>query len=354
MLTYFEILLDRLLWTAFVGSFALCLLSVGFKKRLVQKHQHQSHWTHNRDVVRLGGLVLVATFVFTHLSLLSFEMSVTASLVLCSIPIFLAGLSEDLGFSITPRSRIFFSFVSSAIAVFVLEIWLQKTGIEALDAWLAIPFFGIVLTVFMTVGLAHSFNLIDGLNGLCSGIGIICLFSLAILSFHTLDHELHESLLVLIGALLAFWVINIYLGNIFLGDGGAYFIGFMIAWLSIYIVNQSLSISPWACLLLSIYPVSETIITMIRRTLAGRNLFEADTGHLHHLFRVSLENRFGLSNDISNSVCTAILLLPNIIVAAIVINYYDHSVICGISAIVFFLGQSLVYRYLRPTMEHPN
>lgn len=350
----YEFPLNSVFLIAFFCAISFCFLAIKTRRVLSLRNARQSHWTHEQDVVRLGGLAVLASTVCALITLSPTATVFSFELILCSAPIFLSGLAEDFGFRIKPKIRLVFGFISSILAVFILQSWLSKTGIDAIDALVSIPLIGASVTVLITVVLAHGYNLVDGLNGLSSGIGIICLASLTIIAPADAGHGLHEFLFSFIGALVAFWIINIFFGSIFLGDGGAYLVGFIVAWVSIYIVDHSVVVSPWACLLISIYPVSDTIITVLRRIRAGKSWAQADKGHLHHILLDFVERRGRLGKSTSNLTATLCLLLPNVGVAAIAIKYPNHSIVCGVAALVFFTAHIMAYRFFGALRRSSN
>ena len=338
----------------FLTTFVLCILALGLRQGLVQSLKHQNHWIHDHDVVRLGGLAILVSTLITIFTLDNYRSNVGDNLLFCSLPLFLSGIAEDLGTKIRPLIRLGFGFVSSIIAAFVMGVWIKSVGVSPIDFLLAIPIIGLTLTVLLTVILTQCFNLIDGLNGLCSGIGIIFLSALLIMSPPETDAVLGPFLLCFIGGLTAFWLINIFSGNVFLGDSGAYLIGFLVAWVSVYLVNQTPNISPWACLLLTIYPVSETTITVVRRTLSRRSLLSPDSEHLHHLIQACFNKRFGPNRRLCNSLSSLFLLAPNFGVSALAIRFSGHSSICGLSAALFFIFYCIAYTYLRRLQRLPT
>jgi UDP-N-acetylmuramyl pentapeptide phosphotransferase/UDP-N-acetylglucosamine-1-phosphate transferase len=131
-----------------------------------------------------------------------------------------------------------------------------------LDLLFGIPSFGFIFTVFAITGLTNAYNIIDGLNGLASMVGVITLLALGYISYETGDRSLLYLSGAMIAAILGFFIWNYPKGSIFLGDGGAYLIGFWIASLSVLIVSRHQEISPWFAVLANIYPIVETIFTI--------------------------------------------------------------------------------------------
>ena len=130
---------------------------------------------HTGFIPRVGGLAIylsifslipILSFGFIPLSLV-FDLNVKelSWLILSAAPVFLVGIIEDLGYSMSPKARIFASIISSFVALLFFKVWLSNLGIFGLDTLLMFAPLGIIFTIFSTVGVVNAFNLIDGLNG---------------------------------------------------------------------------------------------------------------------------------------------------------------------------------------------
>ena len=93
-------------------------------------------------------------------------------LILSASPIFFVGIAEDLGYPMQPKRRLVASAISSLIVICILQVWISKLGIPFFDSLLKFAPFGIIFSIFATVGVVNAFNLIDGLNGLSSYVSI--------------------------------------------------------------------------------------------------------------------------------------------------------------------------------------
>ena len=134
-----------------------------------------------------------------------------------------------------------------------------------IDVLLKIAPISIVFTCFSVAGVTHSINLIDGFHGIASMIGIFILSAIIYVAFKVSDMTIVILGISVIGAILGFFVLNYPKGLIFLGDSGAYLIGFWISLLSLLLVNRHEEVSDWFPLLLCFYPIFETIFTIFRR-----------------------------------------------------------------------------------------
>src|SRR5262249_25052477 len=144
--------------------------------------------------------------------------------------------------------------------------------------------FGIAFTMFAVGGVANSINIIDGYNGLAGGHAVIVLAAMAGVSALGADTFLVASPLAIIGALLGVFAWNYPRGKMFLGDGGAYLLGFWLGELSVLLVVRHPEISPWFPMLLLVYPIFETLYSMYRRkVVGGLSPGQPDRMHLHQV-----------------------------------------------------------------------
>ncbi len=169
----------------------------------------------------------------------------------------------------------------------------------------------LVLSIFVTVGISHAFNLVDGLNGLSGTItltAIAGLTSVLVLAGHGDSASL---LLVLAGAVVGFLLFNFPHGRLFLGDAGAYCIGFILAWTAIDLMTQLPQFSPWSALLIFFWPVADTLFTILRRLSQGNKIYHPDRLHFHQVVLRTLEITWiGRHNRVIANPLATLLMLP--------------------------------------------
>jgi len=284
---------------AFFSSWITTLLIIRFN----HLHSHLSADSdlsgpqkfHKKIVPRIGG-ISIATGLFLSIILKIIktpESIVEIALLLCAIPAFAIGLTEDLTRQISVRKRLFFTAISATFAAYILQIHIAKLDIPGIDVLFTLPFVAAVFTIFAITGLANAYNIIDGFHGLSSMVGIITLLAIAYLGFVVADTTIIFLSLVMAGAILGFFLWNYPRGLIFLGDGGAYLIGFWIATLSILLIHRHPEISPWFALLINGYPIIETLFTIYRRRIhQGKSPGQPDGIHFHTLIyrRILMNN----------------------------------------------------------------
>jgi UDP-N-acetylmuramyl pentapeptide phosphotransferase/UDP-N-acetylglucosamine-1-phosphate transferase len=293
--------------TYFASCFLVGLLATLFIMRSSMRHSHLAadhdlsgpQKFHARPVPRVGGAGVMAAIVAGAV-IAQVSDSPAAKylwlLITCSLPAFVAGITEDLTKDVSPRRRLFATAVSAGLAIWLLDAVIIRTdipGVDHLTQW--IPF-ALLLTVFVIAGVANAVNIIDGFNGLASMCVLMMILALAYVAFQVGDTFIFTASLITAGAVLGFFVWNFPAGLIFLGDGGAYLLGFLLGELSILLVHRNPGVSPMFPLLLCAYPVFETIFTMYRRKFVRGVATGAPDGiHLHtlihrRLIRWTLEN----------------------------------------------------------------
>lgn len=205
-------------------------------------------------------------------------------LIACSLPAFVAGITEDLTKNVSPRRRLFATAISASLAIWLLGAVITRTDIPGVDQLIRWAPFAVLLTVFVITGVANSVNIIDGFNGLASMCVLMMVLALGYVAFQVGDTFIFTASLITAGAVLGFFVWNFPAGLIFLGDGGAYLLGFLLAELSILLIHRNPAVSPIFALLLCAYPIFETIFTIYRRKVVrGVATADPDGIHLHTL-----------------------------------------------------------------------
>lgn len=276
---------------SFIASLVVTLLVI----RYDHLHGHLSA-DHDMDgvqkfhavaVPRIGGVGVLAGGLIASLVALFIEPETNQFgllVLLCGSAAFIAGIIEDFTKKVGVKERLLATAVSGLCGGFLLGGWLTRLDVPGLDYLIAIPVVSILVTCIAISGVANAYNIIDGYNGLAGVVSIIVLLGLAYVARQVGDAQIMMISLAMVGAIGGFLVWNFPRGLIFLGDGGAYLIGFMIAELSILLVSRNPAVSPWFPLLLSFYPIFETIFSMYRKKVKrGMSPGVPDGLHLHML-----------------------------------------------------------------------
>jgi UDP-N-acetylmuramyl pentapeptide phosphotransferase/UDP-N-acetylglucosamine-1-phosphate transferase len=280
---------------ALLASFAISVVLTLWVVRLARRRLHLfgdsdlsgPQKFHARVVPRVGGIGIAAGFAGA-MAVIAWQQPKHAYLIAClvasAVPVFASGLWEDLTKRVRPRNRLLAAAASAALAAWLLGAVLARTDIPGVQ-WIAGYSMGaLVLTLFVVSGVVNSVNIIDGMNGLASMCCIIMLAGLAYVGQQAGDPVITLIALATIGAIAGFFIWNYPNGLIFLGDGGAYLLGFLLAEVAILLIHRNPEVSPLCPLLMVAYPVMETLFTMYRRRVVrGHAMALPDGIHLHSL-----------------------------------------------------------------------
>lgn len=320
---------------------------------------------HAHPVPRVGGIGIVLGFTAALLSMLwshSETARLGAILLLCGSPAFAAGLIEDLTKRVSPRVRLMATGASALLAAWALEAVITRTDIPGLDWLVTSAAVATGLTVVAVAGIANSVNIIDGFNGLASMCVVLMLAALAYVAYQVGDPLIGSLALAGIGAVLGFFVWNFPGGLIFLGDGGAYFLGFFVAELSILLLVRNPGVSPLFPLLVCIYPVFETLFSIYRRRfLRAVPPSMPDGIHLHSLIyrrvlRWALGNRGARTLARRNSMTSPFLWLLCMMSVAPAVLLWNNTALLAASLAVFAASYVALYwrivRFRSPRWMH--
>ncbi|MGE0106673.1 MAG: glycosyltransferase family 4 protein [Thiomonas sp.] len=242
---------------------------------------------HRHPTPRTGGFALalglmVGLIWLMHLTYVS--EPVTIRLAVAIAPVLLAGVVEDLRRHVPPLWRALATVLAAGLAVWLLEASVTRLGLWPLDAWIhAWPVLGWLIALVAISALPHAVNMIDGYNGLAGMVSFMIFGAIGYVAFKVSDPLIMALSLAAIGALLGFLFWNWPRGQIFLGDTGAYLLGFWMALLSVLLVARNPAVSPWFALMVLAYPVWELLYSLWRRKFRQRAGTAPDTLHLHHL-----------------------------------------------------------------------
>jgi UDP-N-acetylmuramyl pentapeptide phosphotransferase/UDP-N-acetylglucosamine-1-phosphate transferase len=325
---------------------------------------------HAQAVPRVGGVGIIAGLIFAVPMLWVLHAAagkLALALLLCGLPAFAAGLVEDLTKKVSPRVRLLATALAAALAVWFLDAAITRTDIPGLDWVVGFSVGAALLTVFAVAGIANSVNIIDGFNGLASMCVVIMLAAVAYVAFQVGDPVIGQLALAGIGAVLGFFVWNFPAGRIFLGDGGAYFLGFYVAELSILLLVRNPAVSPLFPLLVCIYPVVETLFSIYRRYwLRAMPASMPDGIHLHSLLYRRL-TRWAVGDGSAeamtrrNSMTSPFLWLLCSLSVVPALFFWNHSGVLATFLGLFVISYVLLYqsivrfkspRWLRAVATH--
>jgi UDP-N-acetylmuramyl pentapeptide phosphotransferase/UDP-N-acetylglucosamine-1-phosphate transferase len=180
--------------------------------------------------------------------------------------------------------RLLLAILSGACFVYLSNFTITRASFEPMDALLAVPVIAAGFTIFAITLFANAVNIIDGLNGLSIGTTVLIACAVAGVAGDVGDTQLMTISMVFAASVFGVGLLNFPKGKIFVGDGGAYFMGAFVAFLLIMLPERNDTVSPFVSLLLVIYPSYELVRSTIRRLIASDSkALQPDQKHLHSL-----------------------------------------------------------------------
>ena len=270
---------------------------------------------HLFPVPRLGGVAIAIAFAFAigFAAIATDDLDAVGSLRPNRAPAILAGASllvivgivDDVR-GMRPLVKLFWQ-VAAAVLAFALGLSIEQLQLPwgAVDLGpLALP-----LTVAWIVIIINAINLIDGLDGLATGVVLTALGAFALLSASAGVDPTLPIIAAAGGAAIGFLAYNLYPASIIMGDTGSMFLGFVVGAVAISLTQDGLNPQPPIVPLVALaIPLADTAWAVIRRTARGEPFFVADRGHIHHqLLRTGLSQRDAMLTLTAISAALAVI-----------------------------------------------
>lgn len=274
-------------------AFVVCLITspaiIRFAKNRGLMDKPDGHKTHSKPVPTLGGTaifagVIAAVFVcfpFLPERLRPDEIYAILGISLGAALSFIIGLFDDL-FGLKPARKFLFQvLIAGGGILFGIKIgFLSGLG----GGFIYLPgILTVLVTILWVTALMNAINLIDGLDGLASGITSIAAAAFLILAL--IQGQLAAALLsaAVLGSTLGFLPYNFHPAKIFLGDAGSLMLGYLLATISILgPFKTTTALTVVLPILILGLPLFDTSWAILRRTVARRKISEADNDHVHH------------------------------------------------------------------------
>ena len=290
---------------AIITSFFIVLfatpvfIKVAIMKRLFDEPGEERK-LHSRVVPSMGGVMIFGGTLFAFSLWYPLQaIGEYSFLIACILVLFFVGVKDDI-IGTSPVKKLMAHLTVAAIMVLMANIKLTSLhglfGVREIPEWA-----GIFLSVFTIIVIVNAYNLIDGVDGLASGIGFVASISFGAW-FYMVGNIVYGVLaFALAGALLAFLRYNFSPAKIFMGDSGSLTIGFIIAILAIELVEYDKTVVPASLTEISkpvlamsilVIPLLDTLRIFIYRAAKGHSPFKADNNHIHHrLLSLGLDHR---------------------------------------------------------------
>lgn len=317
-------------YLSFLISFFINKITIflSHKYHLFIDNKDKPQGFHTAQTPRAGGIGILAGI------LLFYNTDMGIKLLIPSFLAFLSGIFEDFYHSLSPSVRLVMQTIAAVSAAYFSHAVVTYFGLG-----INIPYIvGFVISVFAIVAIMNAVNMIDGFNGLASGSVLIILSAFYYVSYMLELKELEELIAIAIGAVLGFFVLNFPKGKIFLGDGGAYLLGFLVAVFGIYLAGNYEKVSFWYVIAVMIYPLWELVFSVIRKLSWGQSPLKPDKYHFHML----VYRNFTKNNALTGLVIN-IFYIPFVLFASM---HFNQSITNFTIAVLFVLLYVVIYIYL--------
>ncbi len=337
-------LIEMLILVVITGlaSWFICYLILRYEGM----HAHFSHdhidagiqKFHAQPTPRIGGIAFFASLLVSlaieltlHDAKFSSGLGMTYFILAC-LPVFFGGIIEDVTKNVGVAQRLLFSMLTALMAIWLLGALINRTDIMALDGLLILTPVAVAFTVLGIAGVCSAMNIIDGYNGLSAGYAAIALGAMSCIAFQVNDHLVLTLSLGLMGGLFGFFCWNWPHGKIFMGDGGAYLVGFSLAELAILLLYRNPTVSPWFTAIILAYPITETLFSMFRRKFITKSKTgQPDAEHFHQLvfFKILRGQQYNDAEQLTraNSRVALFVWLPALILSIVATLFWQSTLI---------------------------
>jgi len=301
---------------------------------------------HEAPVPRIGGIGVFAAFVLG-VALLGWFAGFQFvkdwwPVWLCNLLMFGVGFLDDLR-PMGARVKLF-GQIGVAVVAFSLGLSIDKFSAFTGDGTFYLGTLSIVVTMIWLVAIPNVVNLIDGMDGLASGLGMFLCLTLAFVGYMAGLGGVALISLAVGGALLGFLIFNLPPAKVFLGDGGAYFIGFFIASVSMATSNKGAIIASMLVVVIALgLPILDTLFAILRRGITGVPVFRGDAEHIHHRL-ITL----GYSKNMALITLYGICLVLSVVGIAMFLKRDIMMIpIIGTAAVLLALGAARYLGYVK-------
>jgi len=290
--------------------------------------KEKSHAHHDTYIARAGGIGVFLVNLFLLFNPIGIK------LLFSSVAVFLVGLLDDLR-PISSKVRLFFQALSALIVMYMFHFQFHYTlfGMELPQI------FAFCLSFVVFIGVVNAMNIIDGLNGLVGWTSLMIFTSLGVVTLSFEDIGLFEIVFINIMALIGFLVMNFPNAKIFLGDGGAYLLGFIISVVSLLLLEYHSEVSILYPVALLIYPIWEVVYSIYRRTVVEKKeCMLADNMHMHQILL-----RYKIKNNPKTTLYIVIRLFPFMVAAT---YFYDNDIALFLVIGIFVFFYNATYKQI--------
>ena len=325
----FIYLLTLLIFILFINKFLL-------KNNILINETGDLHqkFSSKSSVPLTGGVFIFLGILFYYDGIYSF--------ILFSLVILVLGILSDLKLIRSAKKKLFLQIFFILFYIIYNDVQLSDTRIDFLNMILRNNYINYFFVTFCILIIVNGSNFIDGMNTLCIGYYLLITSIIYYLKLSDLISIENISILYFFIVLLFAFIINLK-NKFFLGDSGAYLIGFIFSILLINIYKWNPGLSPFFIILLLWYPSYENLFSIFRKNILKKSAMYPDAKHAHQLIYFFINKRYRLTSFQSNIFTSQIINTYNFLIILIALNFISNSII-QISLIVFnIMFYNLIY-----------
>ncbi len=332
--------------TIIIGFFIFYFLNIFLiKKKILLNYSGSAHQKFSglTNVPLTGGILIFFSIVYLYFK------EIETIIFLISF-LFILGLATDLKILASPKLRFFIQTILILTIVYVSDLRISSTRIYFLDILISNIFFSYFFSTFCLLILINGSNFIDGLNGLL--VGYYLLISLIFHHLNLISFLNIENINQLFFSAILFTLFLVNLSKkSFMGDTGAYVLGFFYGYLLIKIYVDYQIFSPFFVILLLWYPCFENLFSILRKFRLKRSPIQPDNNHLHQLLFFYLKKKYQLKDILANNYGSLIILSYNLTIFIFGIQNISNTqyqIILLIFNIVFYCAcysKLFIYKY---------
>jgi UDP-GlcNAc:undecaprenyl-phosphate GlcNAc-1-phosphate transferase len=291
---------------------------------------------HDHPIPRMGGLAIFGAFLLGYMLFARSSLQML-SILIGGFIIILTGIFDDIK-PLSARYKFVVQILAAAVVVFYGNIVLSKVTLFGLT--IVVPnVLSQIITILFIVGITNAINLIDGLDGLASGVSSIYFMTITIVAFILNKMQGLDTMLslIMLGSTLGFLIHNFHPAKIFMGDTGSLFLGFTISVIALLGFKATTLTSLIVPLCILAIPIFDTALAIFRRLLKGKGIMAPDKEHFHHQL---------LKMKFSVPVTVLIIYGINILFSSVSIFFVlgDKKIAMGIYIVLMLLLLFLVVK----------
>jgi UDP-N-acetylmuramyl pentapeptide phosphotransferase/UDP-N-acetylglucosamine-1-phosphate transferase len=333
---------------AFIASFFLCIAVVLTKRwhgAFSMDTTDGIQKFHSVPTPRIGGIPILLGLVIAWGKSTTEIQAILAPILFAGVPAFLFGIAEDLTKQIGVFQRLLATMASGLLAWWLTDYSLSRLDIWGVDLLMQFTLFSVLFTAFAVGGVANAINIIDGFNGYASLTCTIAFIGFALIAFQVGDQNLAFVSFILAACVWGFFWVNWPFGKLFLGDGGAYFLGFALAWIAVLLIERNPSVSAFSALVICILPITEVLFSIFRRKVRNDHPGKPDSLHFHSLFQRRYVSRWFVKwTSLTRNSFVGLLMGSLSLSSAFMANlFYDSTLYCVVTSLAFVMGYVAVF-----------